>query len=211
MATEFFGIYSKSVGLFEDPTITNAFKKSPILFSQIMYSYFQNAIPLFNNPIKIQDVLENQNEPSGETEIFEGDGTTTYTITTIPVVNSLFQYIVNEVIVDGNYDSINNTITFQTVIPIGQTGSFQWYFPGDFINTLDNSVQNILARLLVLNWAEKEKNFLLDIRRMLQDTDYKLGSEANSIRSKDNWVANMNTEAKRLMNKYAWGLQYKKN
>lgn len=208
MAVEFLDIYSEAIGLFDDPNITKAFQTNKILFCKIMYSYLQNAIPLYNNPMKMQILLSSQNKPSGQVEIFDGDGTATYTISTTPLSNSIYQFVIDGNVIDGTYNSTNNSITFSTEIPIGKEGGFEWYYPGEFINDFNDTVLNILARLLVVCWTEKEKNFLLDIRRMLQDTDFKLGNEANSLRSKGLWFAQSRNNVITMMNKYAWTLKY---
>ena len=39
-----------------------------------MYTYLQNAISMFNNPVSVGMRLSMYNEPVGTMEIFEGDG-----------------------------------------------------------------------------------------------------------------------------------------
>lgn len=207
MSVEFPSIYSQAIGLFDDPSITSAFNNSPIQFFQIMYTYLQNAIPRFNNPMKMQVTLSSQNQPSGQTEIFDGNDTTIYNIIATPLPNSYFEYIVDGNIVNGTYDDVLHSITFSVPIPTGKQGSFQWYFAGEFINDIDYTAINILARLTVLCWVEKEKNFLLDIRRLLGDTDFKLPSEANSVRAKGGWYSDVKSEINKKMNQYAWDLK----
>ena len=206
-------IYSQSIGLFDDPSITSAYNTSPTLFFKTMYTYYLNAVPRFNNPFIMQPRLSLFNSAQGQIENFDGDGTATYTLSTTPLTNSYFNFIINGFGVSGTYNSSNNSVTFSTEIPIGQTGVCEWYFAGEILpdyqgNELDITAQNILARLLVMCWAEKEKNFLLDIRRLLGDTDFKLASEANSIRAKGSWYSDIRSEVSTKMNQYAWGLQY---
>jgi hypothetical protein len=214
LIVEFSDIYAEAIGLFDDPAITQAFNNNHIQFFQIMYTYLQNAIPRFDNPSNIQDILSLASNPSGQTEVFTGDGiTTNYVLTTTPVPNSFFEYTINNVEMDFTYDVVTNSITIPSAIPIGTEGIFQWYFAGEIVdttNTLDNTARNILARLVVVCWAEKEKNFLLDIRRLLGDTDFKLDSAANSIRSKSSWYDTMREEVEKKMNKYAFNLRIKK-
>jgi hypothetical protein len=210
MAIEFTDVYNQAIGLFNDPSISNAYSTSPISFFQIMYAYLENAIPRFNNPMKMQGILANKNMPVGQTEVFDGDGTAIYTLSTTPVANSFFEYIINGIIIDGTYDQTTNKVTFAQIIPSGEKGTCQWYFPGEFLNVFDDTAINILARLLVLVWAEREKNFLLDIRRLLNDTDFHMGNEANSMRAKSGWYETMRAETNKQINKYAWNLQYQK-
>lgn len=213
MSVSFTNIYELAIGLFDDPNITNSYNNSPLQFFKVMYVYLKNGMPRFNNPLTMQSRLALRNNPDGRTEIFTGTGSATYSLTTIPLADSYFNYIVNGVTVSGTYNDITNSVTFSVPIPVGQTGSCEWYFAGEFKvdlagNELDNTAQDILARLLVIQWCLKEKNFLLDIRRLLNDTDFKLGSEANSVRAKGGWYNDMASEVSRKINQYAWGLKY---
>lgn len=215
MSISLISIYNLAIGLFDDPSITQAYNNSPIDFFKIMYIYFKNGIPRFNNPLVMQSRLSLINNPEGEIEIFSGDGTTTYSLSTTPLLNSYFDYIIDGIKVNGTYDSLTNSVTFSIPIPEGKTGICEWYFAGEILpdssnNELDITAQDILSRLLVLQWCLKEKNFLLDIRRLLNDTDFKLGSEANSIRAKGGWYSDMASEVATKINQYAWGLKFKK-
>ena len=49
-------------------------------------------------------------------------------------------------------------------------------------------IKDILARLLVKSWAESERNLLMDIRNILQDSDFKLTSNARILESKNKWI-----------------------
>ena len=71
-------------------------------------------------------------------------------------------------------------------------------------------MRDILARALVLAWATNEEDFLLDIRRNLNDTDFKLYSEANSIRSKVEWVNQLKFQLDSLTTKLAWDVVSRK-
>lgn len=211
MSTSFIEIYDRAITEFDDPNITKVYNLSQISFFQVMYNYLINAIPAFNNPQSVRAILASRTDPSGYTEIFNGDGiTTTFTLSTTPLANSYFEYQINNVVVVGNYDSITNQITFPSPIPSGHTGSVQWYFAGEFTNTLDDTMKSILAKLLVLHWAEKEKNFLLDIRRLLNDTDFKLNDNSSTTRSKIQWYENIRENAEKLMNQYSWILKFSK-
>lgn len=215
MSVSLENIYSQSIGLFDDPTITGAYQNTPIRFFKVMYTYYQNAVPRFNNPFTMQARLSLFQAPQGQIEIFNGDGTTiTYHLSTTPTTNSYFNYMINGVKAVGTYDSVANNITFFSAIPAGQTGSCEWYDAGCILpdllgNELDSMAQNILARLLVVCWAEKEKNFLLDIRRLLTDTDFRLISESNSLRAKQSWYEGISSSVAIKMNQYAWNMKLK--
>jgi len=66
----------------------------------------------------------------------------------------------------------------------------------------------LLSKLLISNWSMKEKNFSLDIRRLLNDTDFKMTSEANSIRAKGFWYECSKEEVEKSMNQFSWDLKF---
>lgn len=74
MSILFSDIYIKAIGLFDDPKITQAYKTNTVQFQKIMYSYFQNAISMFVNPLIIASRLTNYTEPKGIMEKFTSDG-----------------------------------------------------------------------------------------------------------------------------------------
>lgn len=74
MSILFSDIYIKAIGLFDDPKITQAYKTNTVQFQKIMYSYFQNAISMFVNPLVITSKLMNYTEPKGIMEKFISDG-----------------------------------------------------------------------------------------------------------------------------------------
>lgn len=214
MSTSFQSIYESAISVIDDPQISQAYIDSPISFFQIMYTYLKNAIPRFNTPLSMIETLSEINLPQGQTEIFSGDGiTTTFILSTTPLSDSFFEYQINGATVNGTYNSLNNSITFSSAIPTNQTGSFQWYSVGNFINDIDSTAQNILGLWLVCAWAMKEKNFLLDIRRLLNDTDFKLNDNSTTTKAKISWYEDMREEAEKLQKQYAmnlWLKQYQK-
>ena len=208
MATSFVVIYDRAISEFDDPQITQAYTASPISFFQIMYNFLNNAIPLFNNPLSIQVKLANRTAPDGELETFDGDGINTkFFLSSTPLADSYFEYTINSVASTGTYSSVDNSVTFPSIIPVGQQATCEWYYAGQFNDSLSDNIQRILSKLLVVCWGEKEKNYLLDIRRLLNDTDFKLYSEANSIRAKTGWYNDMREDASKLANQYAWNLK----
>ena len=68
-------------------------------------------------------------------------------------------------------------------------------------------VVEILARCMVIAWADKEQNFMLDIRNLLNDTDFRLHSPANSLKSKREWVNDLRFEIYTLQTKLDWDLR----
>jgi len=211
MPTSFVKIYERSISSMDDPSITSAFEKSPISFFKIMYTYLVNAIPSFNIPIRMQLELAKRTDPDYETEIFNGDGiNSTFTLTSTPLNDSYFEYKIDTTTVEGTYDSLTNEVTFPSIIQIGQTATVEWYFAGQFTDDFVDIVQSILSKLLVVRWCEKEKNFLLDIRRLLFDTDFKLHDSSGINRAKVSWYDDMREEAEKLMAQYAWSRRFKR-
>lgn len=207
MATNFIEIYDSAINEIDDPNITNAYKSSAISFFKIMYNYLNNAIPLFNNPLSMYSKLIDISVPQGETEIFVGDGITQiFNISSTPLSDSIFEYKINDLTLEGTYNSIDNTIKFSEPIPLDSEGTFDWYYTGQFNTDIDIRAKRILSKLLVVCWAEKEKNFLLDIRRLLNDTDFKLHDASASTKAKVGWYGDMREESEKLMNAYAWEL-----
>lgn len=212
MATPYSNIYVRAINLFDDPKITSAFENNPIDFYQIMYGYLNNAIPLFITPTAMQAKLNDRTKPTGQTELFDGNGlTNSFHLSTTPPTGAMFNYIVGNAVATGNFNYLTNNATLDVIPPIGTHNvSIEWYADGQFNQTLIDRQEMILALQLVRCWGEKEKNFLMDIRRLLQDTDFKLISEANSTNSKTNWFATIREEAEKEMNNYAWDV-YQEN
>ena len=80
----------------------------------------------------------------------------------------------------------------------------QWYFAGCFNVALYPEELDILAMLTTLNWAEKEKNFKLDIRTLLGDKTYKSEANAKSnVGNKVLWYQSIMQDCDKKMNKFA--------
>lgn len=211
MSLLFTDIYEKSIALFDDPKITKAYETNKTQFAKLMYTFLQNAIGQFTNPASIGTRLSNYNEPIGTMETFElsegtinADNSVTFTLDDSFVLmdNSLYTYIEGEVICSGVLDKGNRTVTFPHKIPEGMEYAFEQYYVGEFtgvfsgLNTntmigdkfIANQVRDILARLLVKSWGEGERNMLLDIRNIMQDSDFKISGNDRILRSKNAWI-----------------------
>jgi len=177
VATSRVNIYSRAIGKFEDPRITSAFNTKPIDFFQIMSGYLDSAIPKFITPVKMLSILSNQTKSSEQTELFDGTGAVdTFVLSTTPPDDSYFYAEVNGIVEEVTYSQGSNSVQFQVNPPSGiENVLVQWYFAGEFNQTLTDREEDILSGLLVQCWSEKEKNFLLDIRRLMNDNDFKLG------------------------------------
>lgn len=96
MGILFSAIYDKAIALFDDPKVTRAYETNKLQFDKIMYTYLQNAISMFNNPLSVSLRLSKYNEPQGTMEVFEGNGVDkTFLLSTdfVIVDNSVYQYI----------------------------------------------------------------------------------------------------------------------
>lgn len=211
-------IYEKAVNLFDDPDIRKAYVCNKIKFYRKMYAYFQNGMRLFTHPMAIAFELQRQTPPVGEMEIFEGTGDKRYVLSTTPIDGSEIEMKIAGERDDGAfYNSDDNSVTFSKDVAEGTECSVEWYFPGEFetdFSTAQTSAaskeliqsyaKDILARALVLSWAEKEKNFVLDIRNLLTDTDFKIYSPANSVLAKVNWVKDLRFQFDSLQTQLGW-------
>ena len=223
MKISFADIYEKAIGLFDDPRLTEAYKESTIRFQKLMYTYLQNSISLFNNPLEIAIQLSNYVPPKGTLETFENKvGDTVFTIDENFELtpNSSYEFIVDNKIVEGVLDATKRTITFPES---GSAYSFEQYYPGEFDVNLGSlgdaptqrmaliSIRDILARLLVRSWSEEKRNFLLDIQNILNDTDFKLHPASSALRTKNAWVEQLEDETAELSNKLAWLIKFSKS
>lgn len=205
--TPFSNIYTRAVNFMDDPHITDAFKNNQVLFYQIMNGYLNNAIPLFYIPSGIQEKLNDRVEPQGQIELFHSVDVTIkkFTLTTTPPDNALFLYMANNEIVNATYDKTDNSVIFEKEIPLGKENVYvEWYEDGYFNQDLTDRQEVILSLLLVQCWTQKEKNFLLDIRRLLQDTDFKLISEGSSLKNKRDWFTDAREQSSNEMKSYSW-------
>ena len=217
---EFKTIYDKAINLFDDPIIQKAYVEDTVRWEKLMYPYLENGIPLFVNPTRISYLLVDQTPPCGKLDIFQGNDTATYTLTTTPVENSDFSFLIDGVNDYGAvYNSSDNSVTFSRVVPVGSKCSVEWYYPGCFntdfsaaaspnvsASVIAYRVKEILSRALVLSWATDEQNFLLDIKNVLTDTDFKIYSPANSVRAKVEWKKTIEYEFDTLKNNLGWEL-----
>ena len=218
MALTFKSIYEKAINLFDDPIIQRAYVEDTVRWERLMYPHLENGINQFSNPTKIAYLLVDQKLPSGQVEVFDGNGTAVYNVSAdfVPEEGAEFSFrIGTQYDHAARYD--NGVVTFSREVPTGSKCGVEWYSPGQFNTDFKEAaspttsaaviaykVRDILARALVLSWATNEEDFLLDIRRNLNDTDFKLYSEANSIRSKVEWVNQLKFQLDSLTTKLAW-------
>ena len=215
-------IYARAINLFDDPDINRAYVHNKVVFGKMMYEHLVNGIQLFQDPTAIAWELNDKTPPSGTMEIFSGDEVNEGKVAlgSTPLENSDMVVMVNgKIDSKATYDAETNTVTLSQEVTSEDEVSVEWYFGGQF-NTdfassatalvssaiIGSKVQDILARALVVAWAEKNKNFILEIRNVLTDTDFKIYSPANSTTSKIEWVKNLRKDLDTLTTKLGWDL-----
>lgn len=225
MSILFSDIYEKAIALFDDPKITVAYQTNIIQFDKLMYTYLQNAITMFHNPASIALKLASYNEPSGVMQVWVSDGanSTLKLDDTFEIKeNSEYLFIEGELTVEGVLDKDSRTVTFPDVLPEGKEYAFEQYYVGEFLDTftnfnkkvpgsdtmVQNTIKDILARLLVRAWGEGERNLLLDIRNILQDSDFKLTPNNRILDSKNEWIDQLDSEIFQLQNRLAWMIRF---
>ena len=216
-------IYTKAIGLFDDPKITAAYNSNLIQFYKLMYVYLQYSISLFNNPLSVMKLISNFEEPTGQMEIFEADGISKeFELDSEFQIkeNSSYEYIANGERVNAKFNKDTRTVIFEEVLPIGQQYSFEQYSIGKIecdlgdnglstmvqINIL-NCIKDILARLLVKTWGENTRNFLLDIQNILTDSDFNVHSASSALKAKNEWLNQLDREILQYQNKLAWNIR----
>lgn len=220
-------IYQKAINLFDDPDINKAYVQNKVRFAKLMFPHLDNGVQKFQNPTAIAWQLVKKVSPYGETEISKGQDVIgqRLELSTQPYKDSDYSISINQKYVYDfsveQEEEGSTTIVFGDTIAINPDDTIvvEWYSCGYFETDLSEvatsaissqvimvKVEDILARALVLSWAEKNKNFLLEIRNILTDTDFKLYSPANAIASKVAWVKNMQYEFDTMQNKLGWDL-----
>lgn len=230
MGILFSEIYTKAVALFDDPQITKAYQFNRVLFEKKMYTYLQNAIAMFNNPLIISTKLSNHNLPEGVMETFEGNGEAQdfeigFNIDEGKKYNYVFMEqdiaVLEGVTLSKDEGTGKYTVHFPDILPEGQLYSVEQYYCGEFTDNffnitngnvgqqaVINYTKDILARLLVKSWAEEERNLLLEIRGIMQDSDFKLLSSDRILKSKNEWVNQLDSEIYNYQNRLAWQIRF---
>lgn len=195
-----------------------------------MYTYLQNAIAMFNNPLIISTKLSNHNLPEGVMETFEGNGKVQdfeigFNIDEGKKYNYVFMEqdiaVLEGVTLSKDEGTGKYTVHFPDILPEGQLYSVEQYYCGEFTDNffnitngnvgqqaVINYTKDILARLLVKSWAEEERNLLLDIRGIMQDSDFKLLSSDRILKSKNEWVNQLDSEIYNYQNRLAWQIRF---
>lgn len=236
MSILFSDIYKKAIALFDDPKITIAYETNKVQFNKLMYTYLQNAISMFNNPVSIGMRLSNYFEPKGTMQVFSiedavqiEEDKVVFNLDNEFLIqdNSEYSFIKNGEYVKGKINKEKRTVEFYSSNNENNLQSeyaVEQYYTGEFIDNFSGfnlknpsgdklvvgEIKDILARLLVKSWAEEERNLLTDIRNVLQDSDFKLNANSRSLDSKNNWINQLNNEILQLQNRLAWNIRFMK-
>lgn len=205
--TDYISIYDKAIASLDDPTLTQVYTESKIDFCSKMYTHLMRAIWLFNTPYaEIEKLSSSAGQPVYQEVYGTGDGIKGSFTVEFNLAGNGTEIV--EATVDGKhakgvYNKENKTFVFNEV-PVKDTQLvFRGYLTGGFSSSLNQTEETILALLLVSCWSEKEENFLLDIRRLLTTSDFKLNDSASVLKSKVSWHYTMYEQAQKLMNNYA--------
>lgn len=211
-------IYDRFINLVDDPQLNRAYVENPIQFKKLAYNFLINGLSNFTSPPQVSDLLAEQENPDGNLEIFDGNGTNEYQLDmVIPDGVDVMLFIAEKPDKDGYVK--NGKAYFSRSVSKGVKCAVEWYSAGAFTADLGKTsggmktaalykrVVEILARCMVIGWADKEQNFMLDIRNLLNDTDFKLHSPANSLKSKMDWVNSLRFEIYTLQTKLDWDLR----
>lgn len=212
-------VYSRFINEIDDPQMNKAYITNQIEFYKMCYKFLENGLAYFTAPIKAAEAMSVRTLPVGSMEIFDGDGTDTYTLETdIPDGASIVCMIDGDI----DYGAVVSgmQVTFSRAVQIGEECSVEYYVPGAFTADLSKTcgamnlpsfrqrVIELLAKAMVVAWADKEQNFMLDIRNLLNDTDFKLHSPANSLKTKTDWVKDLRYDIYSIQNKLDWDLRH---
>lgn len=217
-------IYNKAVVLFDDPKITTAYEENKIAFCKHMYSFFNNVS--IYEPVIIGQILSDVTNPIGQIELFDADGISSeFDVEMNIPENSIIIFYADGNICDGTYDAENHKVIFNgDVLESGKEYGLEYYYPGNYngnfsvisndglvISDIEQKVKNILARLLVIAWAESVKNMLVDIQGILRDTDFKLTPNSQILSAKVKWIDDLYRQNLAEQNKLSWRLRYSHN
>jgi hypothetical protein len=206
MASSYMSIYNLAITRFDDPILSKLYLENSQDFFETMNKKMSLAIAEFTMPASAVVKLADRIEPIFYKEVFNGDDIKKeFTLTEITLSeDALVEARVNGILV--NIDTIvGNVITLENIPQEGvENVEISAYIDGSFNQTLTDREKNILSLWIVKVWAEREKNFLLDIRRLIGDKDFKIISESNSLREKSNWYTSIREEASKKMNSLSW-------
>jgi hypothetical protein len=156
-------------------------------------------------------------------EIFDADGESSEFEVEMDIPeNSIVMFYADGNICNGTYDATHKKVIFAgNALETGKEYGLEYYYPGSYngnflsisndklvTNDIEQKVKNILARLLVIAWAESVKNMLVDIQGILRDTDFKLTPNSQILSAKVKWVDDLYRQNLAEQNKLSWRIRY---
>ena len=135
MSILFSEIYSKAIALFDDPKVTVAYETNTMQFQKIMYTFLQNAIGQFTNPVSVGIKVSKYIPPKGSMQTFRANGTDkVYRLDDAFEIldNSVYTYIEGDTRVEGKLDKENRTVEFENILKEGGQYAFEQYYCGEF-------------------------------------------------------------------------------
>ncbi len=210
-------IFDRAFSLFDDPDISRKYFNDQAGFQADMLDYLIIGKNKFISPTAITDRLIQCDSSEGKLEIFDGNGTDTYTLESQPHEYSGFTFRIGNQKVPGTYDASTNSVTFPRPIESTEKCSVTWFYAGAFtadfsscfredfrMDAIMEKVINILAYGLLSAWGDKEVGRVLEVRNILTDTDFEMYSPANSARAKVEWRNQMNKDMDTLISELNW-------
>lgn len=214
-------IYKKAITLFDDPKITYAYNTNKIAFSKYMYAFLE-TVSIFEPVIIGQILAANTVNPKGELELIDGDGVHNEFELEIVIPEGAHTLFTEKgEVVEAEYNRETNTVIFPHVLNNDEEYGVEYYQSGSFntnfssitsitstMTDIQVRVTNILARLIVIAWAESTRDMLVDIQGLLRDTDFKATPNSQILNSKVNWVKELQRRNQADQVKLSWYLRY---
>lgn len=218
----FYDIFEICIALFDDPDLSREYYENKALFQADMRDFLMVGRKKFNRPTAICDKLTEMDDPEGYSESDNGDGGSKYVLTK-PVANSGekvgFTFAINGEPVNAEYDSTDNSVTFERQVEANETWAVSWFYAGAFtadfstcfrsdynMDAIMDEIKTILAYATVSAWGDKEVGRVLEVRNILTDHDFKMYSPANSARAKTEWRNQMNRDMDTLASSLGWSI-----
>ena len=194
----FYDIFETCIALFDDPDLSREYYENQACFQADMRDFLMVGRKKFNRPTAICNKLMEMDDPSGYCESDIGDGGSKY-ILTHTVANSGekvgFTFAINGQSVHAEYDSTDNSVTFDRPVLASETWAVSWFYAGAFT-----------AYATVSAWGDKEVGRVIEVRNILTDHDFKMYSPANSARAKTEWRNQMNRDMDTLVSSLGWSI-----
>mgnify|MGYP006988878750 CR=1 FL=1 len=220
----FSDIFNRAIALFDDPDINTAYLNDPVAFQKMMLPYLLNGKNKFSSPLEVTTFLVNYSPLESAIDELEGTGSNEVSVDAEfnPPENCVFSFKINGVADPyAVYDSETRTVSFSQEVDSGVKCSVEYCYAGAFTDdikwsysssrltsaSISERVIDILAHCTLLAWCEREQNFILDIRNLLTDTDFKLYAPANAISSKVKWYKAVKEGLDDLTGKLGWDMR----